>query len=276
MTGTGAMATDGREVYLAPEIRATPLSRLLAPFFPKYRVLGALGAEPEPLRHVYRNLVLSHDRRLLFVKNHKAACTSTAQILHHWAHGTFYKGNIHRAQHAAIRIGRYHWPEIAPVLRARSAFLFTFVRHPEKRVLSAFRNFFEDGRNRALHKHVGPMRAHGFDPGQSRERNLDAFLDYIGHSLALDRAHTDTHWRPQVDTIGFGRMDYDLIGRMETYGEDLVKAFRAAGIADYPGREVLEHRFNPSKGKGSEVVLSAAQRRRIEEMYADDYAAFGY
>jgi len=268
--------SDSREVYIAPEIGATALSRLLAPFFPKYRVLNALEAEPAHLRHVCRNLVLSHDRRLLFVKNHKAACTSTSQILHHYAHGRFFEGNIHRAQNTAIRIGRYHWPEIAPVMKAHSAFLFTFVREPEKRVLSAFRNFFEDGRNRALHKHMGPMRAHGFDPANSRSRNLDVFLDYIADCFAANRARTDTHWRPQVDTIGFGSVPYDLIGRMENFAGDLTQAFRAAGIADYPPKEVLEHRFNPSKGKGEEVTLTPAQRARIRDLYRDDYEAFGY
>jgi hypothetical protein len=136
------MTNDTREVFLAPDIKATPLSRVLAPFFPKYLVLGALESEPEHLRHVYRNMVLSHDRKLLFVKNHKAACTSTTQILHHYAHGTFYKGNVHRAERTKIRIGRYHWPEIAPVLKAHSAYLFTFVREPEKRVLSALTVLF--------------------------------------------------------------------------------------------------------------------------------------
>jgi hypothetical protein len=120
------------------------------------------------------------------------------------------------------------------------------------------------------------MKAHGFDPAHSRETNFDAFLDYIEHSLSVDRSRTDTHWRPQVDTIGYGSVPYDLIGRMETYNADLTKAFRTAGIENYPPKDVLEHRFNPSTGKQKDVELTAAQRSRIRDIYKDDYEAFGY
>jgi len=129
-----------RPITLDPVAYDTWLNRALAPFFPRYRVLLALAQEPAHLRGPLRNLVLSHDHRLLFLRNQKCACTQTTQLLYAYANGgEFYPGNVHRADRGILS-GRYRWPEIKPVFESHAAFLFTFVRHPEARAHSAFRN----------------------------------------------------------------------------------------------------------------------------------------
>jgi len=261
-------------ITLDPVAYDTWLNRALAPFFPRYRVLLALAQEPAHRRGPLRNLVLSHDRRLMFLRNQKCACTQTTQLLYAYGNnGEFYPGNVHRADRGILS-GRYRWPEIKPVFESHAAFLFTFVRHPESRAHSAFRNFFVDQKNIARGKHLGPMRAHGYDPAKGESYNFDVFLDYVSHSLAVDPVNTDSHWRLQVDNIALHDIAFDLIGRVETYAADIRTVFERAGITGFSPDAMLEQRFNRSGSARSEVT--PAQRARIEALYARDYQAFGY
>lgn len=259
--------------YLTPDEGDAPLTRLLAPVLPRYRQLRALQEMPLALRGPCRNLILSHDRRLLFLRNQKCACTQTVQLMVHRATGAFWRGNVHRANRGILP-ARYRWTEIRPVLEAGSAYLFTFVRDPERRAHSAFRNFFVDRANLARTKHLPAMRARGYDPDRGAERNFDVFLDYVEECLALDPLRTDTHFRRQVDNIAFGKLPHDRIGRVESYARDIVEIHEAAGIAGFPPPELLAMRFNPSAPAASPPT--PAQRARIRRIWAADYEAFGY
>lgn len=260
-------------VFLNPIHDITLTTRLLAPFFPRYRVLMELQKEPPLLRTALRNLVLTNDARFLFLRNHKAACTQITQILYSYSNeGAVFSGNVHRATRG-ITLGRYRWPRIKPVLAAGTAYTFTFVRHPERRALSAFRNFFLDQTNRARHKHMPGMRSMGFDPVRDDEWNFNAFLDYAALSLATDRANTDTHWGLQVDNIALGHIAYARIGRVENLDADLRAIFSEGGAADFPLEALLAKKHNAS---ARTTVVTAAQRARIEQLYTADYEAFGY
>ncbi|MDP4034222.1 MAG: sulfotransferase family 2 domain-containing protein [Pseudorhodobacter sp.] len=263
-----------KPIYLDPVRQNTLMNHLLAPFFPRYRVLLELEREPAHLRVPLRNLILSHDHRLLFLRNQKCACTQTTQLLYAYANGgKTYPGNVHRANRGILP-GRYRWPEIKPVFEAHGAYLFTFVRHPETRVHSAFRNFFVDQKNIARHKHMTPMLAHGYDPARSDSYNFDVFLDYVGHSFEVDRCNTDSHWRLQTDNIAWSDIRFDFVGRTERYAADIRKVFDQVGASEFSPEALLGQRFNASGAMKSGV--SAAQRARIEALYAPDYHAFGY
>lgn len=264
---------DGKPVTLTPDAHLDVKTRLLAPFFPRYQVLRDMGPLPVDLRDPLRNLVMTLDKRFLFLRNLKAGCTSVAQLMYYYSMGDFYPRTIHRAR-KGIHLARYDWSVIKPVYEAGSATLFTFVREPEKRIYSAFTNFFVDEKNLARRKHWDPMIAHGLDPKGDLSRNFDAFLDYVEHSLAIDPDRTDSHFRPQVLNIAYGKVAYDYIGRLERMNDELRVIFEMGGRPDFPPAEVLDQRFNTSAGKTA--PLTPAQRRRVRDIFAADFEAFGY
>ena len=263
-----------KPVFLTPTNQNTWRNHLLAPFFPRYKVLLELEKEPAHLRVSLSKLTLSHDRRFLFLRNNKCACTQTTQLLYAYGnHGEFYPGNVHGARRG-IYVARHHWMDIKPVYKAHKSFFFTFVREPEKRAHSAFRNFFVDLTNRTSRKHMKPMIAHGYDPTKAADYNFDAFLDYIAHSFAIDRLNTDSHWRLQVDNIAYRDIRFDFIGRVENYEADISHVFEAGGAPGYPPASLLAARHNRSAA--SRIEVTPAQRARIRQLYAPDYEAFGY
>ncbi|MCV2881016.1 sulfotransferase family protein [Actibacterium sp. XHP0104] len=249
-------------------------TRLLAPFAPRYRVLRQLRAEPRDMRMPLRDLVMTPDRKFLFLRNAKAGCTSIAQILYYYATGEFFPRSIHRAQKGVL-LSRYHWADIKPVLASGQPCLFTFVRDPEARAYSAFTNFFVDQKNIARHNHMPAMTALGFDPGKGDSRNFDIYLDYLEACLEADALRTSTHFRPQVMNICFGKLAYDFIGKLENIAEDLPRVFEMGGAPGFPPSEVMNARFNPSKAKRP-PRLSPPQRARIRKIFEADYQAFGY
>jgi hypothetical protein len=262
-----------KRVYLNTPERATPLARALALVFPRYRAHLAIARYPEALHGPLRNMILTTDRKCLFVRNLKCACTSVAQMMYFYGEGRFYPRSIHRAQ-KGILAARYHWHAVEPVWKAGTAFTFTFTRHPENRAYSAFTNFFVDKSNIATHNHWGPMQDHGYDEGRGVSYNFDVFLDYVAHTMEISPLRTDAHWRPQVLNIGYGRIDYDFIGKVENLNADIQTVFERGGAPGFPPREVLEARFNRSEAK--KPPLTKAQRVRIRTLFAADFEAFAY
>lgn len=262
-----------KRVYLNTPERATPLTRALALVFPRYRSHLAIARYPENLHGPLRNMILTTDRKFLFVRNLKCACTSVAQVMYYYGQGRFYPRSIHRAQ-KGILAARYHWSEVEPVWKAGAAYTFSFTRHPENRAYSAFTNFFVDKSNIAKHNHWGPMKDHGYDKARGESYNFDVFLDYVAHTMEISPLRTSAHWRPQVLNIGYGRIDYDFIGKVENLNADIQTVFEQGGAPGFPPSEVLEARFNRSAAK--KPPLTEAQRARIRTLFAADYEAFAY
>jgi hypothetical protein len=83
----------------------------------------------------------------------------------------------------------------------------------------------------------------------------------------------DPHWRPQHINVMTALIDYDHIGRIETFAGDLEVVRRGAGLPEVPvkARNVAR--------TGGRVDLFADRpdlAERVRAIYAKDYETFGY
>lgn len=249
-------------------------ARLLAPFSSKYRNRVGLTEIDEPLHLVYRHCVMTPDARFLFVKNPKAGCSSVAQLLHKYATGEFSEGDIH-----AVRRGIYQgindWKKFHAYMNQADTTLFTFVRNPESRLVSGFFDFcVGETRNRAYKRHRSAMRARGYDEDRNADWNLHVFVEYVHESMRQDRFLCDEHWREQHLNIGYSFMNYDYVGRLENYKDDIETVFDMSGRGAFLDDNMLTQKFNDSRTMNLEIHKSL--RSRIEELYKEDYELFGY
>ncbi len=76
-------------------------------------------------------------------------------------------------------------------------------------------------------------------------------------------------------SIAHGHIQYTHIGRMESLQRDLEIVGERLGY-DLLGAQAELPRVNRSRSGGPAINLTEEQRRKIRELYADDYAAFGY
>jgi len=151
---------------------------------------------------------------------------------------------------------------------------FTMVRDPQARAVSTFRDFVIDQRNRKASVYKDAFRDFGLSEEAPLEQRFDAFLDFVAYCLGKNPEGTDPHFRRQVTNTAFGVMRYNKIGRLENYADDMAQVLSEAG-ASLPDGVSLAKRVNVSNQKVA-FTPSAAQRRKIEQLYAADYEAFGY
>lgn len=258
-------------------LKGRPCSRLkaqlLAPFLSRYRDKLPTYELPLEVRSLLSHVVNVPDGRLAFVRNFKSGCSTVTRAL-----DLLYGGNpdtkkIHRGN-TALRQGPGHRSDAMASFASDDCLTFTFVRHPESRLMSAFYDFVVEAKNVNSRKHVAPLRSFGMREGLAAEQKLDVFLDYVGECLERHRDRTDRHFALQVDNIALGMVDYGLIGRIENYERDMAEVLRISGHGADQLERIRELKSNATAS--AKIKPSMAQRMRIEAIYAEDFDRLGY
>lgn len=143
-------------------------------------------------------------------------------------------------------------------------YMFTVVRHPAERILSAYRN--KIGKEK---RWFGHAKALGVLP----DATFDEFLERL---MYAPRLAIDSHFCPQVDLLYYPLKTRELsIYKNEILAAEWPKI--ANRIKNSSGRApaaVLES-LNQSR-KTESPSFTQFQRRLIEAMFYDDFEKFGY
>jgi len=122
---------------------------LLAPFSKRYSAQLALKNEATVIQMLVRDVIQTRDNRLVYIKNAKAGCSTVAEILYYYDHGKPYRGeNIHR-ETKTLQQGIQYADRAVAAIKDPTKFKFSVVRHPQGRVVSAFKNFVLQSNNRS-------------------------------------------------------------------------------------------------------------------------------
>ncbi|CAH1800118.1 unnamed protein product, partial [Owenia fusiformis] len=111
-----------------------------------------------------------------------------------------------------------------------------FVRHPESRIVSAYLDkIYGIGAFRqripAYLKSVRPNNTEkSFICGS--DVSFDLFLEIVLKDTR--NGHGNRHWMPAYSRCFACSIDYDIIGKMETFNDDLQYAMHLAGYKDFP------------------------------------------
>lgn len=141
-------------------------------------------------------------------------------------------------------------------------FKFTFVRNPYTRTLSAFLDKVARG------KVVPPRLAKRLGTRPPR------FLDFC---LYLDDGglNDDVHWAPQTSMMVLPIDLFDLIGRLESFDQDLAVVMTRLGLgAQNPVGRHDPHRTDANKSRDS--YYCDRSREIVSRLMADDFRLLGY
>ena len=136
--------------------------------------------------------------------------------------------------------------------------LFTVVRHPVDRLVSAFK-LFQSNKNM---KSQLPANT---------TSSLANFTDFV---LATGRSKADAHWRPQADMLCWILPSLTFVAHLETLDQDLKDNFESTAYPDWPGGllNIREHTSN-----GIEIPrLDMSRLAQLRDFYSDDFRLFGY
>lgn len=246
---------------------------ILATVLERYKCKMRISKLPLEYQVLLPYTVSTDDKKLLYVKNSKVACTSISHFMYQYSNGYPFEGNIHR-DGIKLRHGIHHWQENLALLQSSSAAIFSIVRHPESRCVSAFQNFFVDRSNSVAKRHFKAISAFGYHQDRSPEENFDVFLNYIQASHELAPNYVDRHWRSQHINLGIGVVKYSHIGKMENLNAEMKTILDLAKIDTHRFEKMQTSEQN--KSSTSKITVTAKQSARIKSIFEKDYKLFGY
>jgi Sulfotransferase family len=210
----------------------------------------------------------------IWVRNPKVGTGTMLLWLHRvhtGDHGFHPKSSIH-AEHTLPRPADVGWARVVRMLNGQ-AFRFAFVRDPVRRAESAYLNkvvqWRERGGRGGLRRVLRLQRALGLVEDPERELTFDQFVAALEAQSPLEM---DAHWRPQHLNLMHGLIEYDLVGRLETFADDLDRIREATGMPEAPAevwRNVSDRSVDLIDGRPDLM-------RRIWDLYAQDFELYGY
>jgi hypothetical protein len=221
-----------------------------------------------PKGELARRLHPLPDFGCIYVRNAKAATSTTLLWLHRVQtsdHGFVPDRNIHK-EHKLPRVEDVGWDEVLKMLNG-AAFRFAFVRDPIRRLESAYLSKIMRLRRNPGRAALQEILGLSVDPAEDL-----TFEQFIAAIEMQDPLLMNAHWRPQHLNLGHGLIEYDLVGRLETFATDMARIRETTGMADIP----LPQR-NASK-RGATAVMDGRPDlvRKIREIYARDFELYGY
>jgi chondroitin 4-sulfotransferase 11 len=196
-------------------------------------------------------VVISHERRVLFVHVHRTGGTS---IQKHLKETLFGAQNLGLQHSSLIEAKRLIGPEFA------SYFKFAFVRSPWERLISWF--FL--------------MRRHYLDDAPPPELSgPESLPDYLKRCLQIIEGGQRWHYQcpPQQITLledDDGSVGVDALGRFESFQQDLETICRRLAITS-----AIPH-LNPTTHQNYRSYYTPESRRRVQFIYERDIQTFGY
>jgi hypothetical protein len=248
----------------------------------------ASQAIPEPASHILRRAIVLDRYRLFYVPVPKAGCTALLWSLAGLARvrETEFAGSPGREVSRLLTIHDLNrWPkpfrfgEHSPDVRehmlgADDWFRFTVVRHPYRRLWSAWQSKILLAEPQFIEK----FSSQPWFPGPVSSaaeilKEFRMFMDALKENPDLVRS--DVHWAPQVELIEYPRVTYDHIGQIEHLGKTLTRV--REHLSETQGATLSEQpRNNVSALPYADELFTEEDVRFLAEVYADDMRMFGY
>ncbi|MCP3928206.1 MAG: sulfotransferase family protein [Bacteroidetes bacterium] len=192
----------------------------------------------------------------------KAGCTTIKRSLMRAAGGDYSnKMQFQRDVDYTFRYGHRDLKTIGP-----ETFIFTVVRNPYSRALSAYIEKISSIADRDDRKGLSQLTE--VFPDFKTVTFLD-FLDFIENTQDLER---DPHWRSQVELTQHDGIKKDWIGKLEQLNETINELKRRGLVLQ---DETMKNCNSSGSIKYSDL-LEPECCRKIEKIYRDDFLAFNY
>lgn len=246
------------------------------------------GGEQQVLRRHVSQVFVEERSRLLYCEVPKVGCSNWKRVLLVLAGSAASAPDIsHDMAHDTKRLRRlssYNRTDIERRLASYTKVLF--VREPLERLVSAFRDKFENP-NTYYHPVFGRPIIAKYRSNASRDalRTGDGvtFREFVQYLLDERRpVGMDTHWQPVSQLCSPCLLHYNLLGKLENMKEDADFVLRSIGaprnltLPDFKDRNPQAERTSAAITQQYFAQLSPNQRQRVYDFYRMDYLMFNY
>lgn len=219
-----------------------------------------------PLPRILRQaLRANREHGFVYLNNPKVGCSTVKANLWSGVAGCPVQaiGDVHAVEGSPFE------REIAALDWAEGAFVFTFVRNPYARIVSAYLNKAVARTDRTWETFA---RNHGH-PDPAGPIGFDAFVEFIAGVPPEDQ---DPHWRPQHLNTLHPFVQPNFVADLETMDRQLPKILTRL----FPGRPpgfAARARHSTGARQGFAAHLGdSGTVARLRTLYAGDFEAFGY
>ena len=237
-------------------------------------------------------MYVDDQRRYVYCLVSKVACTSWKRVAlmltgnmtvnrtsdlskyktHNFAFSDQYIGRLNRMRPADVEY------------RVKNYFKFMFVRHPFERLVSAYRDKLT--RRDQYNKMFGVPIIRNYRPNattkaleEGNDVTFEEFVRYLLDPKTRAKSRFDRHWLSFHETCHPCHVQYDFIGKFETLQEDAAYVIkRLGGGTKFPVDDPDNKKWNASSlfVETMKRNISSESFKKLEELYAMDYAMFGY
>ena len=172
-----------------------------------------------------------------------------------------------------------HLREFSPLLNPRQLYpfrncldhdrfyKFCFVRNPYDRLVSAYNDKIVNQRPPS----VQIKAALGRD---RRDAAPISFADFVRVVCEMPIGDMDSHWKIQYYQIFMDEIDFDFVGRMETFDRDISEVCRRTGLDKRHLRRFAPHARRSQERTDS--LFTPELRDRVYAKYRKDFEHFDY
>ncbi len=245
---------------------------------------------------MFQNILVDDKRKLLFCIIHKVASTTTKKTIIHSsgrANETIVRQmDINNVtilqQHGLWLLSKYSIENIFD--KIKNYYKVMFVRCPLRRLLSAFRDRFEIKKYREAFRRLhGRAAIKQFRKNATKEAlhkandvQFDEFLQYITNQARRHQT-LNTHWNTYQKNCRPCLVEYDFIGKLETYESDMkyllskianttVKPIQQQyGPSSYNTNKDTNAAYNEYYGKIPSGIM-----QDVREVFGIDFDLYGY
>lgn len=215
---------------------------------------------------------MSLERGYLYVENPKVGCTMIKHVLQRLA-GLPIPPNeqaIHyRNPPESFVDSALDHLDCLDHLIDEGLFIFTFVRNPKSRLISAYKDKILRSRGPFWEKYRNDIRELCALTDDS-PITFGHFLVYVEATLDTQR---DSHWRSQISLLRPDVIPYTFVGKFENFKSDFGEVLRAIDVV--PGEIELQS-MNSTENMGVESSEFNGFDDRIKKLYKQDFEFFGY
>ena len=154
---------------------------------------------------------------------------------------------------------------------------FSFVRHPFERLVSSYKDKVL-GKDGDFFRTTYPVV---YKSWYKNNHSFPSFVDLILNKYKSIKI-PNVHWNPISDACKYCDIEYDVIGRMETFSDDVRYIIRKNHLEKDLPSSMAAVSENAAKLKTSKVTaeyfsqLSNDQIKDLHELYRMDFELFGY
>jgi len=218
------------------------------------------------LMPVENALVWEQKWHMLYCWIHKVASSTWSQLFFN-LHGK--KVPVSRLHEAA----QYFHPDSARVSEAVSnSLVFTFVRHPFERLVSAYRDKFELARKYSYVYSQYVTKILNIDNKQARvshglNSRRPTFKEFVNYLIKEDVHKYNDHWIPYWLHCHLCQMEYDIIGKMDTWDQDVNLITDVTGLSTTNVTLTWTRRRSNSSSQIALDYFSQLNKHSVKQLY---------